>query len=293
MPRLRALALVVSLAAANAYAADDAQLKRGEYLFNAGGCTSCHTDRKADVPSLAGGRGLKTPFGTFYGPNITPHPTAGIGKWSDADFMRAMHDGRGPDGTHFFPVFPYTSFTEMTDGDIKDLNAYVFSLPPVDRPSKPHEVSFPFNIRFLQIGWRMFNFTPGRFQPDPKAGAEVNRGAYLARAVVHCGECHTPRNFMGGLKTSMWLAGTVNGPEGETAPNITPDPDTGIGKWSVKDIANYLQDGVDPDGGFAGSLMAEVIKNATGKLTDADRAAIAAYLKQIPPIANKLRRSQH
>lgn len=293
MARTLCAAFAAILAAANAHAADEAQLKRGEYLFNAAGCTSCHTDEKANGPLLAGGRGLKTPFGVFYAPNITPHPTAGIGKWSDADFIRAMRQGRDDDGDYLFPVFPYTSYTFMTDADLLDLKAYLFSLPPIDRPSRDHDVGFPFNIRLLQIGWRMLNFTPGPLQPDPKASAEVNRGAYLVRAVVHCGECHTSRNLTGGIEAAKWLAGTANGPEGETAPNITPDRETGIGKWSAEDIANYLHDGVDPDGGFAGSLMAEVVKNSSSKLTDADRNAIAAYLKAIPPIANKIRRSQH
>lgn len=293
MARTLCAAFAAILAAANAHAADEAQLKRGEYLFNAAGCTSCHTDEKANGPLLAGGRGLKTPFGVFYAPNITPHPTAGIGKWSDADFIRAMRQGRDDDGDYLFPVFPYTSYTFMTDADLLDLKAYLFSLPPIDRPSRDHDVGFPFNIRLLQIGWRMLNFTPGPLQPDPKTSAEVNRGAYLVRAVVHCGECHTSRNLTGGIEAAKWLAGTANGPEGETAPNITPDRETGIGKWSAEDIANYLHDGVDPDGGFAGSLMAEVVKNSSSKLTDADRNAIAAYLKAIPPIANKIRRSQH
>jgi len=285
--------LLAIASTASAGAADDAQRARGAYLFNAGGCASCHTDPKLPDAPLGGGRALKTPFGTFYGPNITPHPAAGIGRWSDADFIRAMRHGIGPGGVHFYPVFPYTSFTWMTDADIRDLKAYIFSLPPLDKPSRPHDVGFPFNIRFLQAGWRMLNFTAGPFAPDPKASAQANRGAYLVRAVAHCGECHTPRNAIGGLKDSMWLAGVADGPEGEAAPNITPDPDTGIGKWSVEDIAFYLQAGVSPDGEFAGSLMGEVVANATSKLTAADRAAIAAYLKWVPPVANKVRDRRH
>lgn len=285
-------AAIAALVVLPAQAADDAQLKRGEYLFHAGHCTSCHTDTKSNGALLAGGRAIKTPFGVFYGPNITPHREAGIGKWTESDFVRAMREGIGPGGTHLFPVFPYTSFTFMTDADLKDLYAYIVAAPPSDKASRPHDVRFPFNIRLLQIGWRMLNFTPGPFEPDPGLSAEVNRGAYLVRAVTHCGECHTQRNAMGGLKTSMWLAGTRDGPEGETAPNITPDADTGIGKWSAKDIAFYLEAGIDPDNDFAGSLMGEVVKNSTSKLTAADRAAIAAYLKAIPPVANKVRRGQ-
>lgn len=262
---------------------------RGEYIFNAGGCASCHTDEKSKGPPLAGGVAIKTPFGTFYGPNITPHPTAGIGDWSEADFVRAMRDGVGPDGTHFFPVFPFTSFTKIRDTDLKDLWAYLRSVPPSDVASKPHDVGFPFNIRLTQFFWKKLFFTPGVFQPDPTKSAEINRGAYLVESLSHCGECHSPRNLLGGIDKAMAYAGTRNGPGGEKVPNITPDPDTGIGKWSDGDLLDVLKSGMTPEGDFVGSVMGEVVRNTTGKLTDADLKAIIAYLKSLPPIRNDLR----
>jgi mono/diheme cytochrome c family protein len=237
---------------------------------------------------LAGGPALRTPFGTFYAPNITPDPVHGIGKWSDADFKRALREGVRPDGAYFFPVFPYTSFTDITDADIADLKAYIFSLPPAAKPSRPHDVSFPFNLRFLQLGWRLLNFTPGPFTPDRAKPPEWNRGAYLVLALAHCAECHTPRNFMGGLQTSMAFAGTADGPDGDRVPNITPDPETGIGKWSESDIADALELGLNPDGEPLGNSMAEVVRHSTAKLTPADRKAIAVYLRSLPPIRNQV-----
>jgi len=289
---LRSAALVAALLFVPqlARAADEASIKRGEYLFNAGGCDSCHTDRKANIPKLAGGPAIKTPFGTFYGPNITPHMERGVGKWSDDDFLRAMRQGIGPDGTHFFPVFPYTSFTNMTDADAKDLRAYLATVPASDRPSKPHDVSFPFNLRILQAGWRALNFMPGPFKPDASKSAEWNRGAYLVTALAHCGECHTPRTRTGGIEHDKWFAGNADGPGGDPIPNITPDKDTGIGGWSEDDIIQYLSLGLTPDGDVAGSLMGEVIEFSTSKLTDADRKAIAVYVKSLPPIRNAVKR---
>jgi mono/diheme cytochrome c family protein len=273
-----ALAAALTFVGNGALAADEAQIKRGEYLFHAGGCESCHTDKKAATPRLAGGPAIKTAFGTFYGPNVTPNKERGIGVWSEADFIRAMRDGRTPSGAHLFPVFPYTSYTNITDTDLKDMWAYLQTVPSSDRESKRHDVSFPFSWRFLQAGWRMLEFRPGPFKPDPTKSAEVNRGAYLVTALTHCGECHTPRNALGGLEYDKWLAGNSDGPDGGKIPNVT-----GL-KWSAEEIAEYLSTGLTPDGDSAGGLMAEVIENSTGKLTDEDRKAIAAYLKSIPAI---------
>ena len=263
-------------------------IARGEYVFNISGCTSCHTDEKNKGPFLGGGVALKTPFGTFYGPNISPDPTAGIGNWSEADFVRALREGKDDDGDHLFPVFPYTSFTKMTDADAKDLWAYLKSVPPVAMPSKPHDVGFPFNIRMSQIGWKLLFFTPGRFQPDPTKSAEVNRGAYLVEALGHCGECHTQRNRLGGLDTDAALAGNTRGPDNHAVPNITPDPDTGIGKWSDADLVDLLKQGMTPDGDFVGGAMAEVVRHSTRKLTDPDIRAVVAYLRSLPPVRNKV-----
>lgn len=266
--------------------ADETAVERGRYLMAAGGCYACHTDTKNKGEPLAGGTAIKTPFGTFYGPNITPDPTYGIGKWSDADFIRALREGIGPDGRHLFPAFPYTSFTKITDSDLKDLKAYIFSVKPVAKPSRPHDIGFPFNIRVLQVFWRWLYFTPGPFKPDPAKSAEHNRGAYLVQALGHCGECHTPRTRLGGLEADRAMAGTFNAPENALIPNITPDPETGLGKWSEEDYVNALKTGMLPDGDFVGSLMTPVINEGTSKLTDADLKAVVAYLRSLPPIHN-------
>lgn len=268
---------------------DREAVKRGGYLFRAAGCAGCHTDVKNQGPVGAGGRELKTPFGVFYGPNITPDPDHGIGRWSDADFIRALRDGVSPRGTQYYPVFPFTSFTKMSDGDMRDLKAYLFSLPPSPTPSEAHRIDFPFNIRVAQYFWKLLFFDRGAFVDDPKRPAEVNRGAYLVMALGHCGECHTPRNRLGASDTSLAYAGTRDGPEGSKVPNITPDPDTGIGKWSAGDLAELLKNGMTPDGDFVGARMAEVVRETTARLSDSDLNAMVAYLRALPPIRNDLR----
>lgn len=282
-----ACALFLGGGAARAQAPGPASIQRGEYIFSAAGCTSCHTDEKHKGAFLAGGVAIPTPFGTFYGPNITPDPTYGIGRWSEADFIRAVREGKSPGG-ELFPAFPFTSFTKMTDADVKDLWAYMRSVPAVATASKPHDVSFPFNLRFLQVFWKMLFFTPGRFEPDPAKSAEVNRGAYVVQALGHCGECHTPRNSLGGVRADMAYAGVAKGPDGHLVPNITPDAETGVGKWSNGDIADVLSSGMTPDGDFVGGAMAEVVRNTTGKLTKADVAAVVAYLKSLPPVRHQV-----
>jgi mono/diheme cytochrome c family protein len=284
-----AIAAVVAVAAAAQAQPADA-VKKGEYLVAAGGCVSCHTDFKNKGAPLAGGRGLKTPFGVFYAPNITPHPARGIGGWSEGDFVRAMREGLDPGGSHYFPVFPYTTFTAIADDELKAMFAYLKSVPPADVGNKPHEVSFPFGWRFTQTFWKVLFFESKRFVPDPARPAQWNRGAYLVNALTHCGECHTPRNLLGGVERDKMLCGTGDGPEGEVAPNITPDPETGIGKWSAAELANYLKTGTDPSGDVAGSLMAEVIEHSTSKLTEGDIAAIVEYVRTLPPVRNKVRR---
>ena len=259
-------------------------VKRGAYVFAAAGCAACHTDVKNKGPLLAGGRALKTPFGTFYGPNITPDAKHGIGRWTDADFIRALREGISPSGAHYFPVFPYPSFTQMTDADMLALKTYIFTLPAVSRPNRTHDVAAPFRWRFLQRFWKWLYFTPGPYRPDAARNTQWNRGAYLVRALVHCGECHTPRNALGAPDTERWLAGNEDGPDGDEVPNITPHPTAGIGRWSAEEIDLYLEVGEDPTGDYAGSAMAEVIEHSTGELTAADRAAIIAYLKSLQPI---------
>ncbi|HEX4549624.1 cytochrome c, partial [Pseudomonas sp.] len=239
MPALRrqpigaALALMLMTLVGPALAEEDA-VARGEYLVRAGGCFSCHTAPGGEA--LAGGRALATPFGTFYSPNITPDPETGIGRWTDAQFLRALREGVRPDGANYFPVFPYTSFTGITDKDALAIKAYLFSRPPVRQGNRPHDVAFPFSWRLLQSGWKWLFFTPGPFQPAPERSAAYNRGAYLVTALAHCGECHTPRNFLGAVRTGERLSGTPDGPDGQLVPNIRPDPGTGIGKWEKDDV---------------------------------------------------------
>ena len=256
--------------------------KRGEYLANAAGCLGCHTDNKKDAVPYAGGRALNTPFGTFYGPNISPHPQAGLGRWSEADFIRALREGRRPDGANYYPAFPYPSFTRIADADLRDLWAYLRTLPPSARPSQPHDLGFIFRWRLLLWPWKWLFFTPGAFQPDAKATAVMNRGAYLVQALGHCGECHTPRNFLGGAKQRRFLAGAKFG-EGVT-PNLTP---TRLKKWGDKDLADFLASGLTPDGDVVGESMGEVITNTTGKLTPPDLAALIAYLRSLPALPDE------
>lgn len=288
MPLAAGAALLLAWPGGGAGAQDADILARGEYVFRAANCQSCHTDVKNDGPLLAGGRALETPFGTFYGPNITPDPNHGIGDWSDADFIAALRHGRAPDGRLYFPVFPYTSFTKMTDADMRALKAYIFTLPPVARPSRPHEIYFPFGWRFLMTFWKWLNFTPGAFAPDPARSATWNRGAYLVEALGHCGECHTPRGITGARDRSMAFAGTAEGPDGDPVPNITPHPETGIGAWSDGDLIFLFQTSLLPDGDSVGGLMAEVVENSTRHLSEADLEAIVAYLRSLEPIRNRV-----
>jgi len=272
------LALLLGAWIAPASAQGDA--KRGEYLAKAGGCLGCHTEEKEGAVPFAGGRALKTPFGTFFGPNITPHPQAGIGRWSEADFIRAMRQGRRPDGANYFPAFPYPSFTKIRDSDLRDLWAYLRTLPPASQASREHDLWFFFGWRFLVTVWKWFFFTPGPFANLPGLSETVNRGAYLVQALGHCGECHTPRNFLGGPKSSRYLAGGKD-PEGKDVPNLTP---TGLKKWSDKELADFLVNGMTPDGDFPAEAMAEVINNTTSKLSPEDLAATIAYLRSLPAL---------
>ncbi|MEE8499044.1 MAG: cytochrome c [Kiloniellales bacterium] len=290
--RICRLATVVLLIAAasvgSACAQEGDAVARGEYVFRAGGGCSCHTDIKQGGAFLAGGRALKTPFGIFYSPNITPDRETGIGGWSVADFVRAMREGIGPDGAHYFPVFPYTSFTNATDGDLKDLKAYLDTVAPVRKRNRAHDVAAPFGWRVSVGPWKWLFFEKGPFRPEPGRSKAWNRGAYLATALAHCGECHTPRNALAGLDGDMWFAGTKDGPEGELAPNITPHAGTGIGRWSAADLAGLLKTGRKPDFDDVQGLMAEAIEQGYKYLDDADLEAIAEYVRSLPPIDNRV-----
>lgn len=274
----------MSLAAAPAaIAAGPDPVARGAYLANAADCVACHTDSEHGGQPFAGGRAIATPFGTFYSPNITPDPETGIGRWSEDQFLRALRDGVRPDGANYFPVFPYPSFTRIVDTDARAIKAFLFTQPAVRQNNRPHDVSVPFSWRFLLTGWKWLFFDRGPFHPNPDRSAAYNRGAYLVTALAHCGECHTPRNLLGATEPARFLAGTAHGPDGKAVPNITPDRKTGIGDWSEDDIVALLTDGHTPNFDFVGGAMGEVVKS-TARLSDADRRAIAIYLKSLPPI---------
>ena len=277
----RALALLLLFASAYAVAAGDAT--RGLYLSKAGGCLACHTEDKKDATPFAGGRALKTPFGTFYGPNLTPHPEAGIGRWTETDFARAMRHGIRPDGAHYYPAFPYPSFTGITDADLADLWAYLRSLPPNARPNQAHDLKLPYRWRYPVKAWNWLFFTPGPFVNTPGRPASVDRGAYLVNALGHCGECHTPRNYLGATKKDRALAGG-KGPSNKDLPNLTP---THLGKWSDAELKEFLQYGTKADGDSADEAMAEVVRNTTSQLTPDDLAALMAYLRALPPLPDE------
>ena len=243
----------------------------GEAVFHAGGCVSCHGEQ------LQGGHEMHTPFGTFRVPNISPHPQSGIGGWSDLDLANAMMRGLSPDGRHYYPAFPYTSYTRMKPQDVIDLKAYLDSFDPVDNAVPDHDIGFPWNLR-RGIGlWKM-RYLENSWVVTGADAAELQRGRYLVEALGHCGECHTPRDAFGGPDNANWLTGAPN-PEGEGAvPDITPRG--GIGDWSAADIAYYLESGFTPDYDTAGGSMVAVQENFA-RLTDEDRAAVAAYLKSL------------
>lgn len=268
-------------------AADD-RVARGAYLARAGLCIACHTDYDKKGAELAGGNPIKVPFGVIYSTNITPDPETGIGHWSDEDFLRAMRSGVGRGGQHLFPAFPYTSFTNMTDADIRALRAYLSTVKPVRRENRTPELTTPFGWRFLLAGWKWRYFEEGPWTPDPDRSAQWNRGAYLVRAVTHCAECHTPRDWAGGLDRGMLMAGAADGPEGETAPNITPHKTTGVGDWSVEDMVELLKSSYKPDGDNVQGLMERVIIHGYEHMTDEDLTAIAVYLRSLPPIDNRI-----
>ncbi len=279
-----AIGMLLAAASAAALAATAGDAKRGEYLATAGGCVACHTATDKEAVRYAGGHALKTPFGTFYGPNITPHLQAGIGRWSEADFMRAMREGRRPDGAHYFPAFPYPSYTNIVDADLRDLWAFLRTLPPSARANQPHDLRFPFGFRFLLWGWKLLFFKPGPATTDT-GSTPVARGAYLVNALSHCGECHTPRNFLGGPKRDRFLAGGT-GPDGKGVPNLTPFK---LKKWGDAELKDFLTTGMTAEGDVTAEAMGEVVTNTTSKITAEDLAAIIAYLRTIPALPDEPR----
>ncbi len=277
---LRYLLAGLLCCAAAGVTADDTQVERGHYLFGVAGCTSCHTH---DLP-LAGGRPLDTPFGTFYPPNITPDREHGIGAWSEADFQRALGEGISPGGEEYFPAFPYTSYTRIRPADRQAMYAYLMSQPPIARANRPHQLPWYVFSRRLVRDWKPGRFIPGEYADDPAQSAQWNRGAYLAMALGHCGECHTPRDLLGGLHRDRHLAGTPRGPENRPVPNITMDQGTGIGRWTPGQHHDFLSTGRRPDGSYTGPLMSEVLATSSLSLTESDRQALATYLRTLPPI---------
>lgn len=260
---------------------------RGEYLFRLAGCNACHTDTENRGAPLAGGRAFATPFGKFFSPNITPDKNHGIGNWGDGDFVRALKAGIAPDGSSYFPAFPYTAYAGMSTEDVLAIKAYLFTLRPVAQPDRPHVLPWYLGRLAARV-WRWFKFRA----PEAGAGNLARRGQYLAESVAHCGECHTPRDAFGGLVPALKFAGTANGPEGKAIPNITTDRRTGIGKWSQRDVAEYLKSGARPDGDYAGSLMAEVIDEGLRHLTSNDAEALADYVRGVPAAENEIRRER-
>ncbi|MFZ0719712.1 MAG: cytochrome c [Xanthobacteraceae bacterium] len=306
MPTLRTLALLAVAAAtlalatfwlltlpavvpASALPPYTPNLDNGRTMFAAGGCASCHAvpnkdPDQVDRTRLGGGLALTSPFGTFYVPNISPDPKDGIGRWSEANFVTALWKGTSPGGANLYPAFPYTSYQHIQLDDVRDLFAFLKTLPPVPGKVRRHDLRFPFDQRPLLGGWKLLFLRGGPFVPDPAHSAQWNRGAYLVNGAGHCAECHSPRNRLGAIIEDERFAGGLT-PDGDGwVPNITPAGlQHGDEIWSEKDIASFLGDGMTPSGDFVGSTMAEVIRN-TSLLSAEDRTAIADYIFTLPPV---------
>ena len=264
------------------------EIARGRYVFGATGGCGCHTAK--GQPVNAGGRRYDGPFGTVYSSNITPDRETGIGGWTDEQIITATRLGRRPNGERLLPVHPYPVFNGMAADDLKALVSFLRTVPSVKRANQPKRITVPlFESVFLPAWLAAFAPRETPAAAAPTTGAQ--RGEYLVRAVAHCGECHTPRTMTMATDNSRFLGGNPKGPEDQAMPNITPDVETGIGKWSVEEIADYLATGNKPDGDVAGGLMGEVIDGTLAgykDLSKADRVAIAQYLKTLPPVRNKI-----
>ena len=252
------------------------QVTRGQYLAVAGDCAACHTSPSGKP--FAGGLPIETPFGTLLSANITPDRQAGIGAWSDDEFVHSMQQGIAPGGMHLYPAMPYPSFTHVTRDDLLALRAYLSTLDAVSDPVATNRLPFPFNIRASVIVWNALNFSPGEFRADPTRSAEWNRGAYLVNGLGHCGACHTPKNLLGGDKSAAPLSGAAV--LGWYAPPLDDNTRTGLGAWRVEDIVSYLKSGWG-GGQAATGTMALVVANSSSQLSDADLHSIAVYLKAI------------
>lgn len=266
-------------------------VQRGRYLALAGNCASCHTAPGGEA--MAGGLAFDTPFGRIYSTNITSSEESGIGRWNEAQFRDALRKGIRPDGTHLYPVFPYTAYNKITDQDAGALFAYLKTVAPVEQSATQNELSFPFNQRWLMGLWKAFFFDEARYATNPRETEEWNRGAYLVEAFGHCSACHTPRNFLGAERESLRMTGgtysdrvTSGEIKAWSAPNITSST-TGLANWSVEDLYAYLKQGQNEHLATSGP-MNEVIMNSTRHLTEPDVRAMAVYLKSLPAVEGEM-----
>jgi mono/diheme cytochrome c family protein len=275
---LAAALLCTASARAQAQAEPSAEtIALGKALTEAADCASCHTADPAKP--FAGGKRIDTPFGGIYSPNLTPDRDTGLGGWSEADFSRAFRSGVAPDGSHYYPAFPYPYFTKMTRDNLLAIRAYLATLTPVHNSPPAPELRWPLNYRFVMRAWNWLFFRPGIFEPNQQKSTEWNRGGYLVQAVAHCGACHTPKNLFGADNKGGLLAGGIV--QGWFAPRLDSADRSGLKSWSVDDIVEYLQSGRNGKS-HADGLMAEVVVNSTSKMSDADIRAIAVYLKDLP-----------
>ena len=258
------------------------QIAQGAYLARVGNCMACHTARGGEP--YAGGRGIDTPFGTVYSTNLTPDADTGLGRWSAPQFWRAMHHGRSADGRLLVPAFPYTSTTRVSRADSDSLYAYLRSLPAVQQPAKPHDLSFPFNTQAALAVWRALYFEPGEFQPDPAQSVEWNRGAYLVQGLGHCNACHAKRNALGATTGPLDLGGGLITIQNWYAPSLTDSGEAGVSDWTGAEIVALLKTGVADRGGAlvtASGPMGEVVLRSTQYLRDGDLTAMADYLRTL------------
>lgn len=268
--------------------ADPRLIERGAYLARAGNCMACHTARGGEA--YAGGRAMETPFGNVYSSNLTPDAATGIGRWSSAEFWRAMHHGRSRDGRLLYPAFPYTNYTLVTREDSDAIHAYLHSLRPVAQPNRPHTLRFPYNTQAALAVWRALYFQPARFEPNAQETTGWNRGAYLTQGLTHCSACHSPRDAWGGIDRARDLAGGLLPVQNWYAPALTDPREAGVSAWPIGHIVQLLQTGVAPGASVAGP-MAEVVQHSTQFLTGADLAAIAEHLQRLPGDASATRRA--
>lgn len=258
-------------------------LERGKYLTAAADCVGCHTAK--DGTPFVGGRAFVLPFGTLYSTNLTPDAETGIGKYTDADFLNAVHKGIGRGGRHLYPAMPYASYTYMSDADALAIKAYLSSLKPFKAPTPPDTLAFPFNQRWSMAFWNALFSGDERYRPRPERSPEWNRGAYLAEAMEHCGECHTPRNTLFSLNNRSKFSGEIQA--GWRAFNITGDAESGVGRWTEAELRSYLLLGHSPRYGTATGPMVEAVDDSLSRLDPKDVQAIATYLKSIPPVHSR------